>query len=432
MTAPILVTGGTGTLGRQVVPRLRDGGHEVRVLSRGNRQDGTDGIELVAGDLSSGDGVEAAVDGTEVIVHLAGTTRGDEVKAANLVRAASRAGTRHLVFISVVGADRIPVVSAVDRAMFGYFASKRAAEQVIADAGLPWTTLRATQFHDLALLTVRQLARLPVVPVPAGWRFQPVDAGEVADRLVELARGAPAGLVPDLGGPRTYELAELVRGYLRATHRHRPILPVWTPGGAARAVRAGANLAPDRAVGHRTWEEFLAERVSPGATRRSPVPMTGTDRLEEVAMTQHPRLPRRVRFFSPILKFLLVAGIPMGPNGLVTIRGRKSGLPRTTPLAIIEVGGRRWVWAPWGEVQWVRNLRAAGRATIAVRGRKEEVSATELDPTQRVGFFRDILGPHARGIPLGVWFIRIVDGVDLDHPVEAAEGRRVFEFHPIG
>src|SRR4029450_13235805 len=230
MTAPILVTGGTAPPGRGAAPALGDAGHEVRVLSRGNRQDGTDGIELVAGDLSSGDGVEAAVDGTEVILHLAGTTRGDEVEAANLVRAASRAGTRHLVFISVVGADRIPVVSAVDRAMFGYFASKRAAEQVIADAGLPWTTLRATQFHDLALLTVRQLARLPVVPVPAGWRFQPGDAGEVADRLVELARGAPAGLVPDLGGPRTYELAELVRGYLRATHRHRPVLPGWAPG----------------------------------------------------------------------------------------------------------------------------------------------------------------------------------------------------------
>ena len=157
-----------------------------------------------------------------------------------------------------------------------------------------------------------------------------------------------------------------------------------------------------------------------------------SDRIEEVAMRQRTQLPRRVRFFSPILKFLLVAGIPLGPNGLVTIRGRNSGLPRTTPLAIIEVGGRRWVWAPWGEVQWVRNLRAAGRATITVRGRKEEVSATELDPTQRVGFFRDILGPHARGIPLGVWFIRIVDGVDLDDPVEAAEGRRVFELHPIG
>jgi uncharacterized protein YbjT (DUF2867 family) len=103
-----------------------------------------------------------------------------------------------------------------------------------------------------------------VVPVPAGWRFQPVDAREVAERLVELALGAPAGLVPDLGGPRIYELAELVRSYLRATHRHRPILPVRTPGRAARAVRAGANLAPERAVGRRTWEEFLAERVSPG------------------------------------------------------------------------------------------------------------------------------------------------------------------------
>jgi deazaflavin-dependent oxidoreductase (nitroreductase family) len=134
-------------------------------------------------------------------------------------------------------------------------------------------------------------------------------------------------------------------------------------------------------------------------------------------------------FFNPIFKFLLAAGVPMGPNGLITIRGRKSGLPRTTPVAIIEVSGRRWVWAPWGEVQWVRNLRAAGSATITVRRRKEEVRATELDPTQRVEFFRDILGPLARGIPFGVWFIRTVDGVDLDRPLEAAEGRRVFELH---
>jgi deazaflavin-dependent oxidoreductase (nitroreductase family) len=121
----------------------------------------------------------------------------------------------------------------------------------------------------------------------------------------------------------------------------------------------------------------------------------------------------------------------MGFNGLITIRGRKSGLPRTTPVAIIEVGGGRWVWAPWGEVQWVRNLRAAGRATITVRRRREEVTATELDPTERVGYFRDVLGPLARSIPFGVRFIRIVDGVDLDDPVEAAEGRPVFELHPV-
>src|SRR5512132_2943802 len=272
---PILVTGGTGTLGRLVVPRLLDAGCDVRVLSRRTREPRA-GVEQATGDLATGEGIDAAVEGAEIIVHCAGGPRGDGDKARHLVQAASRAGARHLVFISVVGADRVPVTSRIDRAMFGYFASKLAAEQVIAGSGLGWTTLRATQFHDLALLTVRQLARLPVVPVPAGWRFQPVDAGEVAERLVELALDAPAGLVPDLGGPRIYELAELVRSYLRATHRHRPILPVRTPGGAARAVRAGANLAPERAVGRRTWEEFLAERVSPGTTRGSPVPGTGT------------------------------------------------------------------------------------------------------------------------------------------------------------
>jgi uncharacterized protein YbjT (DUF2867 family) len=268
MEAPILVTGGTGTLGRLVVPRLRDAGREVRVLSR-HRREGGQGVRFATGDLATGEGIDAAVEGTEVIVHCAGTTRGDQDKARHLVRAASRAGVRHLVNVSVVGADRVPLASGIDRAMFGYFGSKLAAERVVADAGLPWSTLRATQFHDLLFLVVRQLARLPVVPVPAGFRFQPVDPGEVADRLVELALGGPAGLVPDLGGPRVYETATLVRGYLRARGGHRPILAVRIPGAAARAFRAGANLAPGRAVGRRTWEEFLAERLGPslhGAT----------------------------------------------------------------------------------------------------------------------------------------------------------------------
>src|SRR5947207_8006724 len=233
MAAPMLVTGGTGTLGRLVVPRLRSAGCDVRVLSRRAGD--------FVGDLATGAGVDAAVAGVEVVVHCAGTSKGDEVKARHLVRAAARAGVRHLVFISVVGADRVPVASRIDRAMFGYFAAKLAAEREIADSGLPWTTLRATQFHDLMFSTVRQLARLPVVPVPAGFRFQPVDTGEVADRLVELALAGPAGLVPDLAGPRGYPMDELVRGYLRAAAKRRPILRVRMPGGAARAVRAGAN-----------------------------------------------------------------------------------------------------------------------------------------------------------------------------------------------
>ena len=262
MTSPILVTGGTGTLGRLVVRRLHDAGHDVRVLTR-HSDAAKDGIEFMTGDLTTGQGIAPAVDGVETIVHLAGSAKGDEDKTRNLLRAAS-SQTRlpHLVYISVVGAERIPIDSRVDRAMFGYFASKLAAEKVIEDSGLPWTTLRATQFHDLMLMVAQMLAKLPVVPLPAGIRVQPVEADEVAARLVELALGEPAGMVPDIGGPRVYGAAELLRGYLRASKRRRPIVAIPLPGKAARAFRDGANLAPEQAEGGRTWEEFLADRAS--------------------------------------------------------------------------------------------------------------------------------------------------------------------------
>lgn len=260
MTSPILVTGGTGTLGRLVVPRLLAAGAPVRILSRRSHEPG-DRIGYVVGDLDTGGGLEAALDGVATIVHCAGSAKGDEVKARTLVRAASRAGARHLVYISVVGAERMPVRSAVDRAMFGYYAAKRAGEDVVADSGVPWTTLRATQFHDLLLTVARRLAKSPVMPVPSGVRFQPVDADEVAARLVELSLGKPSGLVPDIAGPRVYGFSDLLRTYLRASRLRRLLVPVRLPGEAAAALRSGANLALDRAVGRRTWEDFLAERV---------------------------------------------------------------------------------------------------------------------------------------------------------------------------
>jgi uncharacterized protein YbjT (DUF2867 family) len=263
MTTPILLTGGTGTLGRLLLPLLRDAGQPVRVLSR-RGPDGrphADGVEYATGDLATGEGVEAAVRGVGTIVHCAGSARGDEDKARHLVRAAAPAGAKHLVFISVVGADRVPVRTAVDRGMFGYFGAKLAAERVVAGSGIPWTTLRASQFHELTLTVARQMAKLPVIPVPAGVRFQPVDSGEVAARLAELAGGEPAGLVPVLAGPRIYGMDELVRSYLRAVHKRRLLLPLRLGGGAYRAVRAGAHLAPDHAVGRRTWEAFLAAQL---------------------------------------------------------------------------------------------------------------------------------------------------------------------------
>lgn len=248
MTTRILVTGGTGTLGKLVVPLLLKADIKIKVLSRHGHPP-AEGIDYVTGDLLKGEGIDPAVDGSEIIVHLAGGPKGDEIATANLMPAAARAGVRHVVLISVVGADRVPI---------GYFRSKLGAERAVIASGVPWTTLRATQFHNLVLTVAQAMAKLPVIPVPTGIGFQPIEAGEVAARMAELALGSPLGLVEDVAGPRIYETRELMRAYLSAAGRRRPMMPVWLPGKGGRALRAGANLAPDRAVGRRTWEDFLA------------------------------------------------------------------------------------------------------------------------------------------------------------------------------
>jgi uncharacterized protein YbjT (DUF2867 family) len=260
VTSTILVTGGTGTVGRHVVRRLREANSDVRVLTRRSRPD-EEGIQFVTGDLVKAHGVGTAMHGVETIVHCAGGPREDVQAAQSLVRAARElARPPHIVNISVVGAERVPMTGPIDRAMFGYFRMKRAAELVVERSGLPWTTLRATQFHDLILLVASKLAKLPAMPSPAGFRFQPIEAHEVGARMVELALGEPAGLVSELGGPSVYDAADLFRGYLRAARRRRPIVAVPIPGAAARAIRGGANLTSET-MGRRTWEEFLADRV---------------------------------------------------------------------------------------------------------------------------------------------------------------------------
>jgi deazaflavin-dependent oxidoreductase (nitroreductase family) len=143
------------------------------------------------------------------------------------------------------------------------------------------------------------------------------------------------------------------------------------------------------------------------------------------------RAPRWVSLLNPLSRRAIDAGLPMGFNAVLAVPGRTSGLPRRTPLAIIEVDGRRWVWSPWGEVGWVRNLRAAGQASIEARNQHEDVRATELDPAERLAFFRDTLRPLAHRLRFGRLFVRVVDGVDVDDPETATEGRVVFELHRL-
>ena len=144
-----------------------------------------------------------------------------------------------------------------------------------------------------------------------------------------------------------------------------------------------------------------------------------------------PRIPGLVGFFNPLAERMLGIGIPMGPNALITVRGRKSGEPRTTPVALIEIDGMRWVSSPFGDVNWVRNLRAAGQATLTLGRREELVTATELSAQEKVAFFRDLMGPFVRRIPLGLGRLMlgsVLGAKDIvDDPVGAAERHPVFE-----
>ncbi|NUR65538.1 MAG: SDR family oxidoreductase [Streptomyces sp.] len=243
----ILVTGGTGTLGRLVAERLRADGHEVRVLSRH--------AQPFAVDLREGGAaLDAAVAGVDTVVHCASTqTGGDEKAAAHLIAAARRAGVGHLVYISIVGVDQVP---------FPYYRAKLAVERQIEESGLPWTVLRTTQFHDLLVRFFNAASRVPVMLLPAGVSDQPIEVAEVAGRLAELAAGAPAGRVADMGGPEVRTFEEFARAYLKATGRRRWVVNVRLGGKAYREFRVGGHLAVERGVGKGTFEEYLGRRFA--------------------------------------------------------------------------------------------------------------------------------------------------------------------------
>jgi uncharacterized protein YbjT (DUF2867 family) len=247
----ILVTGGTGQLGGAVVARLRAAGDEVRVLSR------RAGPDVVRGDLRTGRGIDSAVSGVDVVVHCATDFRHETAIARTLIEAARWAGGPHLVYVSIVGVDRVPL---------GYYRTKHETEQVLAASGLPVTILRATQFHALVRTLFAGASRLPVLPVPR-ISFQPVDVRDVAERLADLALGDPAGRVGDFGGPEILSAAELAQAVAEASGRRRRIVPLSVPGETFRAYAGGGHLAPDHRDGKITFAQYLADLADPGVLR---------------------------------------------------------------------------------------------------------------------------------------------------------------------
>jgi uncharacterized protein YbjT (DUF2867 family) len=258
----VLVTGGTGILGRHVVTGLGQSGHRIRILSR---HPGAS-VDAVQGDLRTGAGIREAVAGMDAVVHCATgvreslTSRNVDVKGTGRLLAAAReAGTKHFVFISIVGIEGVA---------FPYYRTKLEAEALVRQGVVPWSILRATQFHELMEFYLGALSLLPgVTPVPFRWRFQPVDPKEVAQRLVEVVLAQPGGQLEDFGGPEIHDFKSIAESWLAARKQSRKLVKLWLPFRFSRQFSEGHLTTPDHKNGKITFAAYLADKYAQPSTQ---------------------------------------------------------------------------------------------------------------------------------------------------------------------
>jgi uncharacterized protein YbjT (DUF2867 family) len=252
----IAIVGGAGTLGRHITLELAERGHDVRVLSRSSPQ--------YPIDLVSGRGLAAALADCAVVVDASNASapkRAAQVLVAGsrqLLAAEERAGATHHVGISIVGCERVPV---------GYYRVKAEQEQVIERGPMPWSIVRATQFHELADMALTAAGKWRVLPIPA-MRLQTVAAVEVARVVADVAEGKPGNGRIQIAGPQVTTAAELARTWKSITGRRALSVPVLVPGKLGRELRAGALTAPQAdVIGSQTFADWLSARVAAGGMR---------------------------------------------------------------------------------------------------------------------------------------------------------------------
>jgi uncharacterized protein YbjT (DUF2867 family) len=255
----VLVTGGAGTLGREVVRAVHVAGHRAVTMSRKPAPDAATAPRWATADIVSGEGLAAAVADMDVIIHAASDPRGDpaadEEGTRRLAAVARAAHVRHLIFVSIVGVDRIA---------YPYYARKLAAERALEASGQPYSILRATQFHSFVDFWLRRAAAfIPLVmPLPMGYQVQSVGLEDVAERLLRASDEGPRGLLPDFGGPDRMTLREAARLWHEVRRVRKPIVPVPAFGGVSRGFRAGHNTlpadTPRENCGRVSWRDWLA------------------------------------------------------------------------------------------------------------------------------------------------------------------------------
>lgn len=256
----ILLTGGTGALGKLLTPRLGQAGYAVRLMSRRSQPSPlAPGLSWAQADLVTGQGVAAAVAGVDIIIHAASnpvkTQATDLSGTERLLAAAQGTALENFVYISIIGIDKIP---------FSYYQAKLAIEEKLQASHVPWSIVRATQFHTLTDLFLGALARLPILPVPADFQMQTVDPGEVADAIVTQLQTEATGRWPSITGPAPMKVRAMVPPWLAARKLRRWVLPVRLPGKVAAGFRAGYTTGPAEIQGKVTWQEWL-EHTYPAA-----------------------------------------------------------------------------------------------------------------------------------------------------------------------
>ena len=246
----VAVVGGTGTIGAPVVAALLARDAAVRVLTR-NRAKVPAGAEHRRVDLISGDGLAEALAGADAVVDAANSNRRPKKTlvegTGRLLEAGAAAGVGHHLTISIVGIDRVPS---------SYYRDKLAQERAVEAGPVPWTILRATQFHQLLDMAFGYAARFGLRPTGAG-KLQPIDPRVAAERLADAALAAPAGRLPDIAGPRIATISELSGAWASARGRRRLPLRIPSIGKAGKALAAGELCAPDGAAGGEDFEEWL-------------------------------------------------------------------------------------------------------------------------------------------------------------------------------
>lgn len=248
----VTILGGGGAVGRIVTRPLIERGHLVTIAGRSVPPEPRPGMRGFHVDLATGDGLSEAIAGAESVVHLASDPQNArEVDVSGTGRLLEQIGDRHLTFLSIVGVDRHPLP---------YYRSKYDAERLIEDAGVLYTIVRATQFHDFMAYRVDRMSHSPIAHVPRGYVYQPIDIREVAEELATLVETQPQGRAPDLAGPEVLRIEHLARTYMTAKDTRRPLIGIPRFGPIARAFRAGVHTNPERAVGKVTWSEHLERR----------------------------------------------------------------------------------------------------------------------------------------------------------------------------